>query len=91
MSDSLYITATESRSGKSVVSLGLMEMLLRKIKRVGYFRPLVKAGDEPGKRDHRIQLISSRFGLDIPYGKMYGFTTQEARRVVAESGEGLFL
>ncbi|MBN1104418.1 MAG: phosphate acetyltransferase [Deltaproteobacteria bacterium] len=91
MSDSLYITATGSRSGKSVVSLGLMEMLLRKIKRVGYFRPLIPGGDRPGKQDHRIQLISSRFGLDIPYDRMYGFTTHEGRRVVAESGEGLLL
>jgi phosphate acetyltransferase len=30
VSDNLYITATEARSGKSLVSLGVMEMLLRK-------------------------------------------------------------
>ncbi len=91
MSDGLYITATESRSGKSLISLGVMEMLHRKIERVGYFRPLIKARDEQGQQDYRIQLISSRFGLDIPYDKMFGFTTQEARRVVGESGEGLVL
>ena len=36
MADSLYITATESRSGKSAISLGVMEMLARKICKVGF-------------------------------------------------------
>ena len=46
MSNNLYITGTEARSGKSVVSLGVMEMLLRKIERVGFFRPIIHAEPE---------------------------------------------
>ena len=37
MSDSLYITATEARSGKSLVCLGVMEMLMRRTGKVGFF------------------------------------------------------
>jgi phosphate acetyltransferase len=87
VSNSLYITATEAESGRSVVSLGLMEMLLRQIRKVGYFRPLIKGGDESHKRDVRIQLISSHFNLDAPYEKMYGFRIEEARNRVAETGQ----
>ncbi|NOR05950.1 MAG: hypothetical protein GQ575_06555 [Deltaproteobacteria bacterium] len=35
MSNNLYVVATEARSGKSAIILGVMEMLLRKIDRVG--------------------------------------------------------
>ena len=91
VSNSLYITATEAESGRSVVSLGLMEMLLRQIRKVGYFRPLIKGGDESNKRDVRIQLISSHFNLDAPYEKMYGFKMEEARNRVAETGQGAVL
>ena len=88
MSSSIYITATEAESGRSLISLGLMEMLLRQIRKVGYFRPLIKGGDDSNERDARIQLISSHFNLDIPYEKMHGFNIEEARTRAAESGQG---
>ncbi len=72
MAKSLYITATEARSGKSLVALGLMEMLLRKIDKVAFFRPISSKG-----HDHDIELISSQFNLKIPYERMYGVTTEE--------------
>ena len=46
MANNLFITATEARSGKSAISLGVMEMLLRKIDRVGFFRPIINV--DPG-------------------------------------------
>lgn len=78
MAEKLYITATEARSGKSVVCLGVMEMLLRKIDKVGFFRPIVARRD-----DDDIALISSHFGLDIPPEQMYGFTMDEASDLIA--------
>ena len=88
MSNSIYITATEAESGRSLISLGLMEMLLRQIRKVGYFRLLIKGGDDSNERDARIQLISSHFKLDIPYEQMHGFKIEEARIRAAESGQG---
>ena len=39
MSKNLYVSATEERSGKSAVVLGVMQMLLRELHNVAIFRP----------------------------------------------------
>ena len=44
MAKSLYIAAIEPASGKSVVALGIMELLSRRIRNVGYFRPVIPSG-----------------------------------------------
>ena len=46
MANGIYITATESKSGKSAISLGVMELLLGKIDKVGFFRPIIKESDD---------------------------------------------
>ncbi|MBU1171097.1 MAG: phosphate acetyltransferase [Proteobacteria bacterium] len=74
MSNSLYITGTEARSGKSAIVLGVMELLLRKISKVGFFRPIIAGGQE---KDNNIHLIATYFNIDIPYEKMYGMTARE--------------
>ena len=84
MANSLYITSTEARSGKSVISLGIMEMLLRKIGKVAFFRPLVTGIDDPYDA---IKLISSHFNLKIPYDQMYGLTIKEAGALVSYNSE----
>ena len=81
MGKNLYITATESRSGKSAICLGIMELLVRNINKVGFFRPLIRDGN--GKPDNDIDLISQYFKLDIPYEDMYGCTTSEANELIA--------
>jgi len=82
MSNSLYITSTEARSGKSAICLGTMETLLRKIDKVGFFRPIIKGSPGENVKDHDIQLISSRFNLGIPYEKMIGYTAAEAADMI---------
>jgi phosphate acetyltransferase len=74
MAKNLYITSMAPRSGKAVISLGVMEMLSRRIRKIGFFRPVVPEGD----RDNNIQLIMKRYDLDIPYEAMYAFTHEEA-------------
>ena len=78
MANTLYITATRPRSGKSVISLGVMEMLFRRVERVGFFRPIIKSDPQTDGQDNDIRLMSSYFGLGIPYEKMYGYTMAEA-------------
>lgn len=91
MSNSLYITSTEARSGKSAICLGIMEMLLRKIDKVGFFRPIIKGSPGENVKDHDIQLISSRFNLGIPYEKMIGYTAAEAADMIGmKKDEELF-
>ncbi len=88
VSDSLYLTATEPRSGKSAVALGVMEMLLRKIDRVGFFRPVVSADSAVDGRDHDIDLIATHFALEFAYEKMFGCTAEEVKDLVSRGREG---
>ncbi|MEH0022432.1 MAG: phosphate acetyltransferase [Desulfobacter sp.] len=81
MSNGLYITATESGSGKSAIALGVMEMLFRKLDCVGFFRPIIRRDPEESW-DLDIELMSSQFNLDRPYAKMYGITQAEADRLL---------
>jgi hypothetical protein len=45
MAKNLYLASLEPASGKSLVALGLMEMLSRRTDGVGYFRPVIAAGE----------------------------------------------
>jgi len=83
MAENLYVTATEAKSGKSVISLGLMEMLFRNVDKVAFFRPLIKVRSGPNKRDKDIDLISNYYQLNIPYESMYGYTTVEANQMIS--------
>ena len=60
MSKNLYIAATEPQSGKSVIALGLMEMLSRRRARLGFFRPVVNRAEPP---DNDLALIAARVAL----------------------------
>ena len=54
MSKNLFITATEAKSGKSAISLGVMELLLRNVERVGFFRPFINVDTTIQKKDDDI-------------------------------------
>ncbi|RLA94874.1 MAG: phosphate acetyltransferase [Deltaproteobacteria bacterium] len=95
MGKNLYITATEARSGKSAISLGIMELLLRSIDRIAFFRPLINVDPATKKKDNDINLISSYYQLPVPYEEMYAYTTNEAANLTAlgkeeELLEGIF-
>lgn len=76
MNKAIYIATSESNSGKSIVTLGLMRMLLGKTAKVGYFRPIIDVNKEE-KRDNHIKTILSHFNLDIEYKDTYAFTRNE--------------
>ena len=83
MSDGLYVTSMQARSGKAVVALGLMEMLVRQIDRVAVFRPLISDNSKP---DPLIELLRERYSLDVAYEDSFAFTYSDAARVENESG-----
>lgn len=76
MSKAIYIATTEPNSGKSIISLGLMHMLLGKAAKVGYFRPIID-DYPPGVKDNHINTIISYFGLQLDYEEAYAFTRSE--------------
>lgn len=81
MSKNLYITSINSESGKSAVALGIMELLLRDIRKVGFFRPIINP-TLPGQRDHDINLILSHFYLGLQYEETYAVTLDEAKKYI---------
>lgn len=82
MSSGLYITATQAGAGKSAIALGIMEMLFRKLERVGFFRPIITKDPEDAW-DLDIELMSSQYHLDRPYAAMYGVTQNEADQLLS--------
>lgn len=76
MSKGIYVATIEPNSGKSVVVLGLMRMLLGKTAKVGYFRPIIE-DVETGEMDNHINTVLSHFEIDINYKKTYAFTRKQ--------------
>lgn len=87
MSKSIFIAISEPYSGKSIVALGLMNMLLSKTKKVGFFKPIVNV-DPAEKTDGHIDTIREHFELDIPYTDMYAFTRPQALNLLQTKSTG---
>lgn len=81
MAKSMYIVAIGPQSGKSVVALGLMELLSRRLRRVGYFRPIIPSH---AVADNNLQLIKNRYRLDFDYDEMFALSHDEAQHLSAE-------
>src|ERR1035438_208832 len=82
MSKSIYVASSESNSGKSVITLGLMNILVGKIKKIAYFKPVIR---EVGKhKDINIETIIDHFGLSVSYEDAYAFTYPELLKYRSE-------
>ncbi len=81
MPNNLYVTATEERSGKSVIVLGIMQMLMNQLHRVAFFRPIISDQVEE-KPDHDITLILDYFKLEQEYDTCYGCTLKTAYELI---------
>ncbi len=84
MADSLYIANLEKDSGKLVVTLGVMELLSRRIDHIGFFRPITP-GD--GTNDNDTNLIKQRYNINLTYEEMAGICHDEARALIAAGEE----
>ena len=57
----------------SVISLGLMNLIAGKVKKLAYFKPVCnKVG--PNGMDPQIETVLNQFGLDLDYRDTYAFT-----------------
>jgi phosphate acetyltransferase len=78
LTHNLYITAMEPQSGKSIVALGVMELLSARVERPGFFRPIVPSSLE---RDPQIELMRRRYQLEASYEDMYALSDEESSRI----------
>ncbi len=87
MSKAIYVTTLESHSGKSLVVLGLMQLLLGKMPKVGYFRPVID-DIKQGGIDNHINTVISHFNLDIPVKDAYALTQSQVVDMFNEGRQG---
>jgi phosphate acetyltransferase len=80
---SVYVTALEPQSGKSLVALGLVEMLSARTERIGFFRPVV-----PSDPDPQIELVRGRYGLEPEPSEMRALSDGEAQSMIAAGSAG---
>ena len=83
MTNSIYITTTEPSSGKSLVSLGITELLLRRTPNIGIFRPVIEAPPER-QRDKNIDLLLTYYKLDLDYEDTYALYRKDVAELIAE-------
>src|SRR5919199_1542339 len=69
MSKGLYVTSCEPRTGRAAVSLGLFDLIARRVDRLGVFRPVVSA---VGGSDPSIDLLLPRSPQPEPYEACLG-------------------
>ncbi len=67
----VYITSPEGETGKSTVALGLVDVLTRRVQRVGVFRPVARSTEAP---DYVLELLLAHDGVDLDYDKCVGVT-----------------
>ena len=73
MPSTVYISTIEADAGKSLVSLGLVDLLLRRSPKIGYFRPIVSSTE-----DAHLRLLLEHFRLAQTPEETYAFTYAEA-------------
>ena len=88
MSRAIYIATGEAESGKSILALGMMRILLGRTRKVGYFRPIIEVPD-PSKKDNHIDTILTHFNLEMEYEECYALTGAEViqKKTAGEDGD----
>ena len=74
MNRSVYIFTPDVKSGKSLISFGVMQMVMRRTTNVGYYKPII---EEKNKKDNHIETMISHFNLNMQYEEAYSFTRNE--------------
>ncbi|MHA4895189.1 AAA family ATPase [Pedobacter sp. PWIIR3] len=76
MTKNIFIASAEPYTGKSVIAFGMINMLLAKTQKVGYFKPII-AQEDPSKKDEHVEAMLDFFSLPISYEDAFAFTRQQ--------------
>ena len=88
MSKKLYITGIENKSGKSIIAMGILEVLLFNVQKVAFFRPFIDVDPETDEKDNDLVLMLDTYELDMSYEDMYAYTITEANILAAQGRHG---
>ncbi|MDL2272038.1 phosphate acetyltransferase [Desulfovibrio sp. OttesenSCG-928-I05] len=81
MAKSLFVLATEARTGQAAIVLGIMQAMMRSFKNVAFFRPVIDPIRD-GAEDPNISMVRKEFGLAQSYEESYGFTRAQAMELI---------
>ncbi|MBD5786834.1 phosphate acetyltransferase [Cellulosimicrobium terreum] len=70
---SIYIASPEGETGKSTIALGVLDLLARKVQRVGVFRPVTRSAG-PDAQDYVLELLLAHDGVDLTAEQSIGVT-----------------
>ena len=87
MIKTVFVASTEPHAGKSIISIGLVNMLLGKAQKIGYFKPIISQSQFEQKENH-IDAIVRHFDLTTTYDETYAFTWQEAMSKMETESQG---
>ena len=87
MTNAIYLTTTEPFSGKSIIALGLMNLLAGKTEKLAYFKPI--ATSKENEKDYHLETMIKHFGLTAPYEDMYAFTRAEVLKLKNDGDDAL--
>ena len=87
MIKTVFIASTEPHSGKSIISIGLINMLLGKAQKIGYYKPII-SHDPLLHKEHHSDAIISHFDLPMTPDDTYSFTWEEATHQMESERRG---
>ena len=86
MTKNVFIASAEPYSGKSIVALGLVNLLLGKARKVAYFKPIINP-EIKDKKDVHIDTVLEHFKLPIQYEEAFAYTRQEALKLLEKESQ----
>jgi phosphate acetyltransferase len=89
MTNAIYLTTTEPYSGKSIIALGLVNLLAGKTDKIAYFKPIISR--EEGEKDGHLEMMIKHFNLAIAYDDMYVFTRSEVIKQINAGNEAYII
>lgn len=90
MNKAVFVATSHARSGKTAVSLGLMNILVGMARKVGYFRPVI-SDPVNGARDEHIETMLSYFNLDQQYEDAFVFTRSQIERLTNQGKQDVVI
>ncbi len=77
----IYIASNSKNAGSLLVTMGMMDIIGRKIDKVGFFKPIIS---DKNSNDPDIEFIKARYNIELPYEECYGFDISHVEMMVAK-------
>lgn len=90
MIKSIFISSAEPYSGKSLITMGTFEAILRKTKKVALFKPIIRDISE-NKMDKNIELILDYYNLEQSYSDSFVFYRSEVQELFGRGKQDEFI